>query len=93
MDVDTGQILSFGSHAVTVELREASQKHRGPESNGTDQSQTPKRKHSEVEESPISHETIRAKYVIASDGAHSWTRAQLGFQMEGEQTEYVWGVL
>ena len=38
-------------------------------------------------------ETIQAKYIIGCDGAHSWTRKQLGFRMEGEQTEYVWGVL
>lgn len=38
-------------------------------------------------------ETIRTKYVIGSDGAHSWVRRQLGFVMEGEQTDYVWGVM
>ena len=38
-------------------------------------------------------EIIRAKYVIGCDGAHSWTRRQLGFTMEGEQTEFIWGVL
>lgn len=38
-------------------------------------------------------EVIRAKYLIGCDGAHSWTRRQLGFRMEGEQTDFVWGVL
>ena len=38
-------------------------------------------------------ETIRAKYVIGCDGAHSWTRKQLGLKMEGEQTDHIWGVL
>ncbi|KAF2157678.1 phenol hydroxylase [Myriangium duriaei CBS 260.36] len=38
-------------------------------------------------------ETLRAKYVIGCDGAHSWTRKQLGFQLEGEPTDYIWGVL
>jgi phenol 2-monooxygenase len=38
-------------------------------------------------------ETVRAKYMIGCDGAHSWTRRQLGFQMEGEQTDFIWGVL
>ena len=38
-------------------------------------------------------EAIRAKYMIGCDGAHSWTRRQLGFTMEGEQTDYIWGVL
>lgn len=40
-----------------------------------------------------STEIIMAKYMIGCDGAHSWTRRQLGFQMEGEQTDFVWGVL
>lgn len=38
-------------------------------------------------------ETIRTKYMIGCDGAHSWTRRQLGFTMEGEQTDFIWGVL
>ncbi len=40
-----------------------------------------------------STEIITAKYMIGCDGAHSWTRKQLGFQMEGEQTDFIWGVL
>jgi phenol 2-monooxygenase len=35
-------------------------------------------------------ETIRAKYVVGCDGAHSWTRRQIGSVMEGEQTDFVW---
>ncbi|KAI4214688.1 MAG: hypothetical protein LQ351_002761 [Letrouitia transgressa] len=38
-------------------------------------------------------ETIRARYLVGCDGAHSWTRRQLGLVMEGEQTDYIWGVL
>ncbi len=38
-------------------------------------------------------ETIKAKYVVGCDGAHSWTRRQINSVMEGEQTEYIWGVL
>jgi phenol 2-monooxygenase len=40
-----------------------------------------------------SRQTIRAKYVIGCDGSHSWTRKQLGFTLEGEQTDYIWWVL
>ena len=40
-----------------------------------------------------SMEIIRAKYMIGCDGAHSWTRQQLGFTMDGEQTDSIWGVL
>ncbi|KAL8727856.1 MAG: hypothetical protein Q9181_005548 [Wetmoreana brouardii] len=32
-------------------------------------------------------EKIRAKYLIGCDGAHSWTRNQIGLSPEGEQTD------
>jgi len=38
-------------------------------------------------------EVVRAKYMVGCDGAHSWTRRQLGFQLEGEPTDFIWGVL
>ena len=38
-------------------------------------------------------EVVRAKYVVGCDGAHSWVRSQLGFKLEGEPTDYIWGVL
>ncbi|RAL59685.1 hypothetical protein DID88_000318 [Monilinia fructigena] len=38
-------------------------------------------------------EKIKAKYMIGCDGAHSWTRRQLGYKLEGEQTDFIWGVL
>ncbi|EIN03849.1 hypothetical protein PUNSTDRAFT_77498 [Punctularia strigosozonata HHB-11173 SS5] len=41
------------------------------------------------------HETevIHAKFVVGADGAHSWVRKSLGIAMEGEQSDYVWGVV
>ncbi|TGO22365.1 hypothetical protein BPAE_0171g00250 [Botrytis paeoniae] len=41
----------------------------------------------------VINETVKAKYLIGCDGAHSWTRRQLGIQLEGEQTDFIWGVL
>lgn len=38
-------------------------------------------------------EIVRAKYMVGCDGAHSWTRRQLGFQLQGEPTDFIWGVL
>ncbi|KAF8555665.1 hypothetical protein OG21DRAFT_1483710 [Imleria badia] len=38
-------------------------------------------------------EIIHAKFVVGTDGAHSWVRRALGIEMEGEQTDYIWGVL
>ncbi|KAI4255270.1 MAG: hypothetical protein L6R42_006817, partial [Xanthoria sp. 1 TBL-2021] len=54
---------------------------------------TAKVRHSPEEDANALREKIQAKYVIGCDGAHSWTRRQLGFQMEGEQTDFVWGVI
>ncbi|KAF8711787.1 Phenol hydroxylase, C-terminal dimerization domain, partial [Rhizoctonia solani] len=38
-------------------------------------------------------EAVRAKYVIGCDGAHSWVRSQLGYNMEGDHSNAVWGVI
>ncbi|KAF8262308.1 FAD binding domain-containing protein [Lactarius quietus] len=38
-------------------------------------------------------EIVRAKFVVGTDGAHSWVRKALGFSMDGEQTDFIWGVL
>lgn len=66
-----------------------------PTSNGVVETNghSKKRKLNVIHEEPATEEVIKAKYVISCDGAHSWTRSQLGFQMEGEQSEYIWGVL
>jgi phenol 2-monooxygenase len=39
------------------------------------------------------YETIRAKFVIGADGAQSWVRNNIGFQMEGNETDAVWGAI
>ncbi|KAI9830058.1 MAG: hypothetical protein M1819_005888 [Sarea resinae] len=38
-------------------------------------------------------ETVHAKYVLGSEGAHSWVRRQLAFNMVGASTNSVWGVI
>lgn len=38
-------------------------------------------------------ETIRAKYVIGAEGAHSWIRKKLGISMNGSASESAWGVV
>lgn len=46
---------------------------------------------------PQKHQTadqiIYCKYVLGCDGAHSWVRKHIGIDMEGDQTDHVWGVL
>jgi len=38
-------------------------------------------------------ELIKAKFMVGCDGAHSWVRRQAGFKLEGDSTDYIWGVL
>lgn len=47
--------------------------------------------HAPAEEGEL--EIIKAKYLLGCDGAHSWTRQQLGLPLEGKQTDHVWGVM
>ncbi|KAH7626048.1 FAD binding domain-containing protein [Sordaria sp. MPI-SDFR-AT-0083] len=42
---------------------------------------------------PGTEEIVHAKYVIGCDGARSWTRRALGLELEGEATDYIWGVM
>lgn len=42
---------------------------------------------------PDENETIKAKYLIGCDGAHSWTRNEIGLSLVGESTDQVWGVM
>ncbi|KAG6900026.1 hypothetical protein C0993_004083 [Termitomyces sp. T159_Od127] len=50
-------------------------------------------KHLDVPEGQADSEVVHAKYVIGGDGAHSWVRKSFNIDMEGEQTDYVWGVV
>ncbi|EGN97043.1 hypothetical protein SERLA73DRAFT_170364 [Serpula lacrymans var. lacrymans S7.3] len=38
-------------------------------------------------------EIVCAKFVLGADGAHSWVRKMFDITMDGEQTEFIWGVL
>jgi phenol 2-monooxygenase len=38
-------------------------------------------------------ETINAKYVIGCDGARSWVRSQIGLELQGEASDFIWGVM
>ena len=38
-------------------------------------------------------EPVKARFMVGCDGAHSWVRRQAGFSLEGDSTDYIWGVL
>lgn len=48
---------------------------------------------SKLSEKANTEEIIHAKYMLGADGAHSWTRKQIGLTLEGDSTDYIWGVL
>jgi len=50
-------------------------------------------KGSELNAKANTEEVVHAKYMLGADGAHSWVRNQLGIKLEGESTDYIWGVL
>jgi len=35
-------------------------------------------------------ETVKAKFIIGCDGAHSWTRKQVNIPLEGSVTDHIW---
>lgn len=59
----------------------------------SDQSTASKIARTGQDKAVVGLEKIQAKYVVGCDGAHSWTRTQLGLSLEGEQTDYIWGVM
>lgn len=44
-------------------------------------------------ESNDQHRTVRCKYLVGADGAHSTVRRCLGLELEGESLGYMWGVV
>ncbi|RDB15345.1 Phenol 2-monooxygenase [Hypsizygus marmoreus] len=49
--------------------------------------------HGDARNGQTETEIVHAKFVIGADGAHSWVRKACDIEMEGEQTEYIWGVV
>ncbi|KAG1795072.1 FAD binding domain-containing protein [Suillus plorans] len=44
-------------------------------------------------EGQLQEEIVHAKYVVGADGAHSWVRKQFDITMDGEQSDFIWGVM
>jgi phenol 2-monooxygenase len=42
---------------------------------------------------PGQSKTVRAKYLVGADGAHSRVRQSMGLTLDGETTDHIWGVL
>ncbi|CAE6442570.1 unnamed protein product [Rhizoctonia solani] len=97
LSTDASELASRDSYPVTVHLKRLSeteaQRLARPVAGAPPNSNETAADGSNVEVEEDREEIVRAKYVVGCDGAHSWTRAQMGWKMEGEHTDYVWGVV
>ncbi|GAA6050393.1 hypothetical protein JCM3770_004015 [Rhodotorula araucariae] len=106
LEIDESLVGDFDAYPVTLTVRHLSDDESNPEGyrgdvNGTRSGLFRSSLLSAEEEEalykkgeqPQRVETVKAKYLIGCDGAHSWTRRQLGINMVGDHTDYVWGVL
>ncbi|CAE6506518.1 unnamed protein product [Rhizoctonia solani] len=97
LSTDAAELASRDSYPVTVHLKRLSeaeaQNLARPVGGAPRNSNEAAADGSNVQIEEDREEIVRAKYVVGCDGAHSWTRAQMGWKMEGEHTDYVWGVV
>ncbi|KAG8746067.1 hypothetical protein FRC10_006170 [Ceratobasidium sp. 414] len=97
LSTDAAELASRDSYPVTVHLKKLSEAEAmrlsRPVAGAPSNSNEAAADESTVEVEEERDEIVRAKYVVGCDGAHSWTRAQMGWKMEGEHTDFVWGVV
>lgn len=84
--IDPGKLPDGHAHAANDRAglqNGVAENHSPCESNGT----SPEEGHH-----PSNIEVVKARYLIACDGARSWTRDQMGIPMEGSSTDHIWYV-
>ncbi|ORY71420.1 phenol hydroxylase [Pseudomassariella vexata] len=106
LEIDVSKVEDDSAYPVTVKLRQLSEEEATPKQQITaskvndgifrsnlivedDEDDLIKKSQSRGGSSEIVH----AKYVIGCDGARSWTRRALGFDLDGEATDFIWGVM
>jgi phenol 2-monooxygenase len=96
LHVDEARVADCDEYPVVIHLREikkdeltASSGPKGMRRSSDDSPNSDQASASGV----TATEIVRAKYVLGTDGAHSWTRKALGLQMEGDRTNKHFGVM
>ena len=46
----------------------------------------------ELEDGTLGQSSVRTKYLVGADGAHSKVRKSMGLELEGETSDHIWGV-
>ncbi|BGP34602.1 hypothetical protein JCM10296v2_006424 [Rhodotorula toruloides] len=106
LSIDESLVTDHDSHPITLQVRHLSEEESNPDAYKGDEKGVrsglfrSSLLSAEEEEALYKKgekaqrvETVKARYLIGCDGAHSWTRRQLGVKMLGDQTNFVWGVL
>jgi 2-polyprenyl-6-methoxyphenol hydroxylase-like FAD-dependent oxidoreductase len=104
LEIDEMEVDSAETYPVTVKLRHltemnnrASQSTSSTTENGIYRSNVMEDDTEEIlkksRERTDAVELLKAKYVIGCDGAHSWTRQQIGSKLEGDSTDHIFGVV
>ncbi|KAI1633037.1 phenol hydroxylase [Biscogniauxia mediterranea] len=106
LEIDETKIDDDSAYPVTVKLRHLTEEEATPEqqisgskvADGLFRSNLVSKDDEEelIKKSksrPGTGEVVHAKYVIGCDGARSWTRRSLGFELQGEATDFIWGVM
>ncbi|EKG15728.1 Monooxygenase FAD-binding protein [Macrophomina phaseolina MS6] len=103
LEIDEKVVDDDSAYPITIKLRHLSDQEATPAQSGSNISDGLFRSNLSPDDTDDlikkssgrenSSELVRAKYMVGCDGAHSWTRRQLGFELEGEATDYIWGVL
>lgn len=106
LEIDKSKVEDESAYPITVKLRHLTEQEATPEQqiNGSKIADGLFRSnliHEDDEDDlirksksrPGTGEVVHAKYVVGCDGARSWTRRALGFELQGEATDFIWGVL
>lgn len=103
MDVDESELNNQDAYPITIELQHLASDMATPQQNLTSIPDGLFRSNlspddtddliSASQSREARTEIVKAKYLVGCDGAHSWTRRQLGYQLEGDATDQIWGVL
>lgn len=106
LNIDDSKVNDHTAYAVTVKLQHLTEEEATPKqqenasktSDGLFRSNLTNEDDEDdlLESSKLrsgNSEIVHAKYVIGCDGARSWTRRALGFELDGEATDYIWGVM